>query len=92
MPFQPTIIIPTKDRREILSHLLDSIQQLTAIDRIVPEIIVADNNSRDDTYEYLTGSPRPFQRQSVFCGCSGAENRQRLTTPCSYRRVTSWHF
>jgi glycosyltransferase involved in cell wall biosynthesis len=54
MPFQPTIIIPTKDRREMLSHLLDSIQQLIAIDRIVPEIIVADNNSRDDTYEYLT--------------------------------------
>ena len=60
MPFQPTIIIPTKDRREILSHLLDSIQRLTAIDRIVPEIIVADNNSRDDTYEYLTGIAGSF--------------------------------
>jgi len=60
MPFQPTIIIPTKDRREILPHLLDSIRQLTAIDRIVPEIIVADNNSRDDTYEYLTGIAGSF--------------------------------
>ena len=81
MPFQPTIIIPTKDRREILSHLLDSIRQLTAIDRIVPEIIVANNNSRDDTYEYLAGIAGSSQRQSVFCGRSGAENRQRLTMP-----------
>ena len=59
-PFYPTIIIPTKDRREILSHLLDSIKQLSAIDRIGPEIIVADNNSRDDTYEYLAVTARCF--------------------------------
>jgi GT2 family glycosyltransferase len=52
-PFQPTIIIPTRDRREILSQLLDSIKQLAAIDRILPQIIVADNNSQDDTYDYL---------------------------------------
>ena len=56
MPFQPTIIIPTKDRREILPHLLDSIRQLTAIDRIVPEIIVAD--------QY-----RPDVEQSENCNC-----------------------
>ena len=76
MPFQPTIIIPTKDRREMLSHLLDSIQQLTAIDRIVPEIIVADNNSRDDTYEYLTriaGSfPTPIRFLRVLRGGKSA--------------------
>ncbi len=59
-PFYPTIIIPTKDRREILSHLLDSIKQLSAIDRIGPEIIVADNNSRDDTYDYLAVTARRF--------------------------------
>ena len=76
MPFQPTIIIPTKDRREMLSHLLDSIQQLTAIDRIVPEIIVADNNSRDDTYEYLAriaGSfPTPIRFLRVLRGGKSA--------------------
>jgi len=76
MPFQPTIIIPTKDRREMLSHLLDSIQQLTAIDRIVPEIIVADNNSRDDTYAYLTriaGSfPTPIRFLRVLRGGKSA--------------------
>jgi GT2 family glycosyltransferase len=59
-PFQPTIIIPTKDRRAILSQLLDSIKDLGAIDRIVPEVIVVDNNSRDDTYEYLLGAVRCF--------------------------------
>jgi GT2 family glycosyltransferase len=76
MPFQPTIIIPTKDRREMLSHLLDSIQQLTAIDRIMPEIIVADNNSRDDTYAYLTriaGSfPTPIRFLRVLRGGKSA--------------------
>ena len=59
-PFQPTIIIPTRDRREILSQLLDSIKQLAAINRILPEIVVADNNSQDDTYEYLLVTLRCF--------------------------------
>ena len=59
-PFQPTIIIPTRDRREILSQLLDSIKQLAAIDRILPEIVVADNDSQDDTYEYLLATLRCF--------------------------------
>jgi glycosyltransferase involved in cell wall biosynthesis len=48
-----TIIIPTKNRRMILGQLLQSIRQLTGIDRIFPEIIVADNNSRDDTYDHV---------------------------------------
>jgi len=60
----------------MLSHLLDSIQQLTAIDRIVPEIIVADNNSRDDTYAYLTriaGSfPTPIRFLRVLRGGKSA--------------------
>ena len=58
--FKPTIIIPTRDRREILSQLLDSIKQLAAIDRILPEIVVADNNSQDDTYKYLSVALRFF--------------------------------
>ena len=44
-----TIIIPTKNRRQILGQLLGSIGALNDIDRILPEIIVADNNSDDDT-------------------------------------------
>lgn len=58
--FELTIIIPTKGRRAILSQLLDSIKRLTAIARVLPEIIVADNNSQDDTYEYLTATAGCF--------------------------------
>ena len=58
--FRPTIIIPTKDRAQILAQLLDSIEQLGAIERILPEIIVADNDSRDNTYEHVNSKARCF--------------------------------
>jgi GT2 family glycosyltransferase len=58
--FRPTIIIPTKDRAQILAELLDSIVQLEAIERILPEIIVADNDSRDNTYEHVNATARCF--------------------------------
>jgi glycosyltransferase involved in cell wall biosynthesis len=56
--FRPTIIIPTKNRADVLSQLLDSIEQLESTDGIVPEIIVADNDSQDDTYERLTATAK----------------------------------
>ena len=56
--FRPTIIIPTKNRADVLSQLLDSIEQLEATDGIVPEIIVADNDSQDDTYNRLTATAK----------------------------------
>ena len=59
--FRPTIIIPTKNRADVLSQLLDSIEQLEAVDGIVPEIIVADNDSQDDTYERLTAAAKRFR-------------------------------
>jgi glucosyl-dolichyl phosphate glucuronosyltransferase len=58
--FRPTIIIPTKDRAQVLAQLLDSIVQLQAIERILPEIIVADNDSRDNTYEHVNATARCF--------------------------------
>jgi GT2 family glycosyltransferase len=58
--FRPTIIIPTKDRAQILAQLLDSIVQLEAVERILPEIIVADNNSQDNTYEHVESRARCF--------------------------------
>lgn len=58
--FQPTIIIPTKDRSHVLSELLESIKRLDAIERILPEIIVADNDSRDNTYEHVNAKARRF--------------------------------
>jgi GT2 family glycosyltransferase len=60
-PFRHTIIIPTKNRVDALSQLLDSIEQLEAVDRIRPEIIVADNDSQDDTYERITSKARCFR-------------------------------
>jgi glycosyltransferase involved in cell wall biosynthesis len=51
-----TIIVPTKDRTDVLAQLLDSIGQLEPIDGIVPEIIVADNDSQDNTYERVNAA------------------------------------
>jgi glycosyltransferase involved in cell wall biosynthesis len=59
--FKPTVIIPTKNRADALSRLLDSIEQLDAIDGILPEIIVADNDSRDDTYERVSAAGACFR-------------------------------
>jgi GT2 family glycosyltransferase len=58
--FRPTIIIPTKDRAQILGQLLDSIKHLEAIERILPEIIVADNDSQDNTFECVGSIARHF--------------------------------
>jgi glucosyl-dolichyl phosphate glucuronosyltransferase len=58
--FRPTIIIPTKDRAQILAQLLDSLEQLEALERIFPEIIVADNDSQDNTYEHVNSKARCF--------------------------------
>ena len=58
---RPTIIIPTKNRVDALSQLLDSIQRLDAVDGIVPEIIVADNDSQDDTREHVKAKASCFR-------------------------------
>jgi len=55
-----TIIVPTKNRRPILGQLLDSIGALNDIDRILPEVIVADNNSDDDTWEFVNSIAKHF--------------------------------
>lgn len=44
-----SIIIPTKNRVQILTHLLESIGHVQELDRIRPEVIVADNGSHDNT-------------------------------------------
>ena len=48
-----TIIIPTKNRARMVQGLLDSMRELDGLDRIRPQIIVADNNSEDETWEVL---------------------------------------
>lgn len=59
--FRLTIIIPTKNRADVLSQLLDSIGQLNAISTILLEIIVADNDSQDDTFEYIKSKAGCFR-------------------------------
>ena len=59
-PLRFTIIIPTKNRRQVLEQLLDSIAALNDIDRIRPEIIVADNNSDDDTWKCVNSMAKLF--------------------------------
>ena len=79
--FQPTIIIPTKNRADVLSQLLNSIEQLDAIDGIRPEIIVADNDSQDDTYERINARTGVFARPSAPSRSLVPESRPPLMTP-----------
>jgi len=58
--FNLTIIIPTKDRVQILNQLLDSVRNLDDIGRIRPEIIVSDNDSRDNTFEHVNSVAQDF--------------------------------
>jgi glycosyltransferase involved in cell wall biosynthesis len=59
-PFRPSIVIPTKNRCGILSQLLESIARLDKIDPIRPEIIVADNDSRDGTDRAVKAAAQSF--------------------------------
>ena len=55
-----TVIIPTKNRAAMVQALLASLGALTGLDRICPQIIVADNNSKDGTWEMLQKMTRAF--------------------------------
>jgi GT2 family glycosyltransferase len=48
-----SIVIPTRDRQQQLTHLLDSIKGLNGLAQIRSEIIVGDNGSMDRTWEML---------------------------------------
>ncbi len=58
--FHLSIIIPTKNRVQILAELLDSIRRLEEIDKLRPEVIVADNGSQDHTVAYVNALARDF--------------------------------
>ena len=60
MTIDLTIIIPTKNRAPLIQALLESMRNLTGLDRIRPQIIVADNNSKDATWEILQEITRDF--------------------------------
>ena len=55
-----TIVIPTKNRAKILGELLDSLRRLDGLDRIGPEVIVADNDSNDETCNFVAAVATDF--------------------------------
>jgi glycosyltransferase involved in cell wall biosynthesis len=55
-----TIIVPTKDRSDAITKLLNSLRNLRGLEGIKPEIIIADNNSTDGTWEALQRESRNF--------------------------------
>jgi GT2 family glycosyltransferase len=55
-----TIIIPTRDRCDSVTELLESLQRLRGLERIGPEIIVGDNGSADRTWDMLVKQAEQF--------------------------------
>ena len=55
-----SIIVATKNRAPMIQELLDSMTKVAGLDRIRPQIIVGDNNSRDGTWELLQRTAKNF--------------------------------
>ncbi len=55
-----SLIIPTRDRRQLVLALLESVKQLHDFARIEPEVIVGDNGSQDDTWACLEEITKKF--------------------------------
>ena len=55
-----TIIVPTKNRAQALHKLLESISRLCEIEKLRPEVIVADNGSEDDTFRSVEAATAAF--------------------------------
>ncbi len=60
MAIRLSIIIPTRNRAQIVQKLLVSMKDLVELDRIQPQIIVGDNNSQDETWELLHSIAQSF--------------------------------
>ena len=58
--FHLSIIVPSKDRVAIVTELLESLRRLLPTKRIQPEVIVADNGSKDPTFEQVTSLAKDF--------------------------------
>lgn len=61
--FRLSIVIPTKNRLQVLTQLLESIEQLAELDTIRPQVIVADNDSADNTCHAVTSMAKTFPTQ-----------------------------
>ena len=61
--FRLSIIIPTKNRLQALTQLLESISRLAELDTIRPQVIVADNDSADNTCLAVSSMAKTFPTQ-----------------------------
>jgi GT2 family glycosyltransferase len=60
MAIKLSIIIPTRNRARIVHNLLDSIRELEGLGQSQPQIIIADNNSQDETWKLLHSTANGF--------------------------------
>jgi GT2 family glycosyltransferase len=60
MALSLTVIIPTKNRACAIQALLASMRELLGMERSQPQIIVADNGSQDETWEFLQNITKDF--------------------------------
>jgi len=60
MTISLTIIIPTKNRAAMIQAALESMRELAGLQRIRPQIIIADNDSQDETWEVLQQAKETF--------------------------------
>ena len=60
-----TVIIPTRNRCELIPELLNSLENLRSLTRIKPTIIVGDNASTDPTWKILETRQASFPTQLV---------------------------
>ena len=58
--FSLSIIIPTKNRVRPLGDLLESLRGVADIGAIRPEVVVADNDSSDGTYDVAVATAKDF--------------------------------
>jgi GT2 family glycosyltransferase len=60
MPRALTIIIPTRDRAHLMGGLLDGLKGLRGLKRIQPQIVIAENQSKDQTWKILQAAAGDF--------------------------------
>ena len=60
-----TVIIPTKNRCELIRELLNSLEKVRGLTRIQPKIIVGDNASTDSTAKMLEMRKATFPTELI---------------------------
>ena len=65
-----TVIIPTKNRCELIRELLDSLENLRGLTRIQPNIIVGDNASADSTPKIVEMRKTSFPTELILLNVS----------------------